>query len=43
VLIDKQGGFREEFARELNWDSGEYRTVGREIEALRAEKQTARK
>jgi len=39
VLIDKQGRVREEFAGELNWEgSGEYKTVGRRIEALRAEK-----
>ena len=44
VLIDKQGSVREEFAGELNWEnSGEYKVVGREIEALRAEKQTARR
>ncbi len=38
VLIDRQGWIRAEFAGELNWQgSGEYKTVGRRIEALRAE------
>lgn len=37
VLIDKQGRIRAEYAGELNWEgSGEYRTVERKIEALRA-------
>jgi len=44
VLIDKQGRVREEFAGELNWEnSGEYKTVARQIEVLRAEKQTAQR
>ena len=38
VLIDKQGRIRAEFAGELNWEGRrEYKTVGKRIEALRAE------
>ena len=38
VLIDKQGRIRAEFAGELNWEGrGEYKMVGKRIEALRAE------
>ena len=38
ILIDKQGRIRAEFAGELNWEnSGEYKTVGRQTEALHAE------
>ena len=38
ILIDKQGRIRAEFVGELNWEnSGEYKTVGRQTEALHAE------
>jgi len=44
VLIDKQGRVRNEYAGELNWQgSGEYKTVARRIEALRAEAPVARR
>ena len=43
VLIDRRGRVRAEFAGELNWaGSGEYKTVARKIEALRAESEAAR-
>lgn len=39
ILIDKAGNIRYEFNGELNWDnSGEYKTVQKLIEKLRAEK-----
>ena len=39
VLIDKAGRVRAQYEGELDWQgSGEYRTVHRQIEALRAEK-----